>query len=85
MGNVISKNLALRALDIKSEFTSRFGVNNSKKIIEIFPVSWSDFLSKIVKNGQILVRFSGKLGQIVSQIFANLSQLLIISTLFLGF
>ena len=51
-------------------------------IIENFIVSWSDFLSKIVKNGQILVRFSGKIGQIVSQIFANFSQILIISTLF---
>ena len=34
-----------------------------------------------VKNGQILVRFSGKIGQIVSQIFANFSQILIVSTL----
>ena len=49
--------------------------------MKFFLVSWSDFLSKIVKNGQILVRFSGKIGQIVSQIFANFSQILIISTL----
>ena len=49
--------------------------------MKFFLVSWSDFLSKIVKNGQILVRFSDKIGQIVSQIFANFSQILIISTL----
>ena len=49
--------------------------------MKFFLVSWSDFLSKIVKNGQILVRFFGKIGQIVSQIFANFSQILIISTL----
>ena len=34
-----------------------------------------------VKNGWILVRFSGKIGQIVSQILKNFSQILIISTL----
>ena len=50
-------------------------------IIENFIVSWSDFLSKIAKDGQILVRFSVKIGQIVSQIFANFSQILMISTL----
>ena len=49
--------------------------------MKFFLVSWSDFLSKIVKNVQILVRFSVKIGQIVSQIFANFSQILIISTL----
>ena len=49
-------------------------------IIEIFP-SWSDFFVKNSQNGQILVRFFGEIGQIVSQIFANFSQILIISTL----
>ena len=44
----------------------RFFVKNSQK--------WSDF-------GQILVRFSGRIGKIVSQIFENFSQILIISTL----
>ena len=34
-----------------------------------------------VKSGQILVRFSGKNGQIVSQILENFSQISIISTL----
>ena len=34
-----------------------------------------------VKNGRILVRFSGKIGQIVSQIFECFSQILIASTL----
>ena len=34
-----------------------------------------------VKNGWILVRFLGKIGQIVSQILENFSQILIISTL----
>ena len=34
-----------------------------------------------VKNGWILVRFSGEIGQIVSQILESFSQILIISTL----
>ena len=34
-----------------------------------------------VENGWILVRFSGKIGQIVSQIFESFIQILIISTL----
>ena len=45
--------------------------------MKFFLVSWPDFLSKIVKNGQILVRFFGKIGQIL----ANFSQILILSTL----
>ena len=57
----------------------------ARKFLKIFLFSWLDFLSKIVKNGQILVRFSGKVGQIVGQVFANFSQILIISTLFLVF
>ena len=48
--------------------------------MKFFLVGWSNFLSKIVKNGQILVRFSGRIGQIVCQIFANFSKILIIST-----
>ena len=35
-----------------------------------------------VKRGQILVRFLGKIGQIVGQIFENFSQILTISTLY---
>ena len=49
--------------------------------LKFFLVSWSNFLSKMENNGQILVRFSGKIGKIDSQIFANFSQILIISTL----
>ena len=41
----------------------------------------SDFGSKWVKNCQILVMFSGKIGQIVIQIFGNFSQVLIVSKL----
>ena len=37
-----------------------------------------------VNNGRILVRFSGKIDQIVSQILENFSQILIISTLLKG-
>ena len=44
-------------------------------------IVWSDFGSKCVKYGPILVRFSGEIGQIVSQIFQNFSQILLISTL----
>ena len=39
------------------------------------------FVEIFVKNGRILDRFSGKIGQIVSQILENFSQILIISTL----
>ena len=39
-------------------------------------------LSDLVKKGRILVRFLGKIGQIVSQIFENFSQILTISTLY---
>ena len=35
-----------------------------------------------VKNGQILVRFSCKIDQIVGQVLENFSQILIISTLY---
>ena len=42
---------------------------------------WSYFWSKLVKKGQILVRYSGKIGQIVSHILENFSQILLISTL----
>ena len=35
----------------------------------------------LVKKGRILVRFLGKIGQIVSQIFKNFSQILTICTL----
>ena len=34
-----------------------------------------------VKNGRILVKFSGKIGQVVSQILENVSESLMISTL----
>ena len=44
-------------------------------------VFWSDFCQKWSDVGQILVRFSGTIGQIVSQIFENFNQILIISTL----
>ena len=44
-------------------------------------ISWSYFGQKRSNVGQILVRFLGKIGQIVSQILENLSQILIIPTL----
>ena len=47
-------------------------IHRDKELIEIIEyqnVFWSDF----VKNGRTLVRFSGKIGQIVSQIFENFS------------
>ena len=47
------------------------------EFIEYTNISWSDFGQK----GRILVRFLCKIGQIVSQILENFSQILIISTL----
>ena len=55
-------------------------IQRHKKIIELIEytnISWSDFGQKRSNYGQIF----GKIGQIVSQIFANFSQILIISTL----
>ena len=54
------------------------------EIIEYQNVFWSDFCHKWLDVGQILVPFSGKIGQIVCQILESLSQILIISTLHLG-
>ena len=51
------------------------------EVIEYQNVFWSDFCQKWSDFGQILVRFSGKIGQIVSQILKIFSQILIISTL----
>ena len=51
------------------------------KLMEYTNISWSDFGQKISTLGQILVRFLGKIGQIVSQILENFNQIQIISTL----
>ena len=58
-------------------------IHRDKELIEVIEyqnVFWSDFCQKWSDFGQILVRFSGKIGQIVSQILENFSQILIIST-----
>ena len=55
-------------------------IHRDKEIIELIEyinISWLDFGQK----GRILVRFLGKVGEIVSQIFENFSQILIISKL----
>ena len=51
------------------------------KVIEYTNISWSDFGQKKSNFGQILVRYLGKIGQIVSQILEDFSQIIIISTL----
>ena len=59
-------------------------IHRGKELIEVIEfknVIWSDFCQKWSDFGQILVRFSGKIGQIVSQILKIFSQILIISTL----
>ena len=57
---------------------------NEKKSSFSQKIFWPDFGSKGVKNCQMLVRFSGKIGQIVSQILKNFSQILIIIKLIQG-
>ena len=59
-------------------------IHRDKELVEIIEyqnVFWSDFCQKWSDFGQILVKFSGKIGQIVSQILESFSQILIISTL----
>ena len=50
-----------------------------KNLLQRFMETKSFFSQKLVKNAQILVRFSGKIGQIVSHVLENFSQILIIS------
>ena len=59
----------LSALEVFEKFSTK--IHGDKYFF------WSDFLAKM---GQILVRFSGNIGQIVSQILENFSQILIIFT-----
>ena len=59
-------------------------IHQNKELIELIgyhKIFWSDFGLKWSDFGQILVRFSGKIGQIFGQILENFSQILIISTL----
>ena len=45
---------------------------SAHKVHEYQNVFWSDFCQKWLDFGQMLVRFSGKIGQIVSQILESL-------------
>ena len=59
-------------------------IHRKKEIIEFIEyisTSLSDFAQKRSNFDQILVRYIGKIGQIVSQILGNFSQVLVISTL----
>ena len=61
-------------------------IHRDKELIEVIEyqnIFWSDFCQKWLDFGQILVRFSGKIGQIVSQTLENFSPILIVSTLLL--
>ena len=58
-------------------------IHGDKEIIDFIVytnVSWSDFGQKRLSFGQTLVRFLGKIGQIVGQILENFGHSLIIST-----
>ena len=62
-------------------------IHRDKELIEVIEyenIFWSYLCQKWSDFGQILVRFLGKIGQIVGQIFKNLSQILIVSTLLKG-
>ena len=51
------------------------------ELIEYTNIFCSDFCQKRSNIGQILVRFLGRIDEIVIQIFENFSQILTISTL----
>ena len=64
--------------------TNVLNIHRDKEIIEFIEyinISWSDFGQKSSNFGQILVRYLGKIGQILSQIFETFNQILMISTL----
>ena len=52
------------------------------ELIEYTNISWSDFGQNMLNFSQILVRSTGKISQIVSQILENFSQIVIRSTLY---
>ena len=56
-------------------------VKEFTEVIEYKNVFWSDFCQKWLDFGSDLVRFSGKIGQVVGQILESFSQILIIFTL----